>query len=135
MIQYVYANLFPRYFCRIDDYSVGCKLEFDSVYKQYLAQKNVLNWQFYNQNVLKCEETSSTQINVDETEEQKNFRVEKINIAKETMDGSTAKEIVQKRKRSHQRSKKQLKKIQEKKLKLMADLEENQRKIDQIKSK
>ena len=43
VIQYVYANLFPRYFCRIDNYGVGCKLEFDSVYKQYLAQKNVLN--------------------------------------------------------------------------------------------
>ena len=52
--QYAYANLFPRYFCQMDDYSVGCKLEFDSVYKQYLAQKNVLNWQFYNQNVVEC---------------------------------------------------------------------------------
>ena len=44
------------------------------------------------------------------------------------MDG-TVKEIVKKRKRSHQRSKKQLKKIQEKKLRLMADLEENHKKI------
>ena len=51
-----------------------------------------------------------------------------------TMD-DVEKEIVKKRKRSHQRSKKRLKKIQEKKLKLMADYEENQRKIDQIKSK
>ena len=38
----------------MDDYGVGYKLEFDSVYKQYLAQKNVLNWQFYNQNVVEC---------------------------------------------------------------------------------
>ena len=77
-------------------------MEFDSVYQQYLAQKNVVNWQFYNQNVVKCKETSSTQNNVDETEEQKDFRVEKIDVAKETKDG-TAKEIVKKRKRSHQR--------------------------------
>ena len=97
VVQYVYANLFPRYFNRLDDYSVGCKLEFDCVYKQHLAQKNVLNWQFYNQNV-KCEETSSTQNNVNETEEQKDFRVEKIDIAKETTD-SIVKEIVKKRKR------------------------------------
>ena len=55
----------------MDDYGVGYKLEFDSVYKQYLAQKNVLNWQFYNQNVVKCEETSSKQNKVDETEEKK----------------------------------------------------------------
>ena len=39
------------------------------------------------------------------------------------MDG-TVKEIVTKRKRSHQQNEGQLKKIQEKKLKLMADLEE-----------
>ena len=124
MIQYVYVNSFPRYFCRIDDDGVGCKLEFDSVCKQHLAQKNMLNWQFYNQNVVKCKKTSSTQNNVDETEEQKDFRAEKINIAKETTD-SIIKEIVKKRKRLHQWSKKQLKKIQEKKLKRMADLEEN----------
>ena len=55
----------------MENYSVGCNLEFDSVYKQYLAQENVLNWQFYNQNVVKCKEASSTQNNVDETEEQK----------------------------------------------------------------
>ena len=92
VIQYAYANLFLRYFCWIDDYGVGCKLEFDSVYKQYLAQKNVLNWQFYNQNVIKCEETSSTQNNVDETEDQKDFHIEKIDTTKETME-----EIVKKK--------------------------------------
>ena len=92
-----YANLFLRYFCRIDDYGVRCKLEFDSVYKQYLAQKNVLHWQFYNQNVVKCEETSSTQNNIDETEEQKDFDIEKIDTTEETMDG-TVKENVKKEK-------------------------------------
>ena len=91
-------------------------MEFDSVYKQYLAQKNVLNWQFYNQNLIKCEETSSTQNNVDETEEEKDFHVQKIDTSKDTMDG-TIKEIVKKRKRLHQPSKKQLKKIQENKTK------------------
>ena len=91
-------------------------MEFDSVYKQYLAQKNVLNWQFYHQNLIKCEETSSTQNNVDETEEEKDFHVQKIDTSKDTMDG-TIKEIVKKRKRLHQPSKKQLKKIQENKTK------------------
>ena len=73
-------------------------MEFDSDYKQYLAQKNVLNWQFYNQNLVKCEETSSTQNNVDETEEKKDFHVEKIDASKETTDG-TIKEIVKKKKK------------------------------------
>ena len=85
-------------------------MEFDSVYKQHLAQKNVLNWQFYNQNLVKCEEISSTQNNVDETEEKKDFHVEKLDTSKETMD-STVKEIVKKKKNI-----------------LMADLEENKKK-------
>ena len=70
-------------------------MNFDTVYKQYLAQKNLLNWQFYNQNVVKCEETSSTQNNVDETEEQRDFHVEKID-RKQTTD-STVKETVKKK--------------------------------------
>ena len=93
VIQQVYGNLFLRYFCQIDHYGVGCKLEFDSVYKQDLAQKNVLNWQFYNQNVVKCEEMSSAQNNIDETEKQKDFHVEKREITKETMD-DVVKEII-----------------------------------------
>ena len=56
-------------------------MEFDNDYKQYLAQENVLSWQFYNQNDVKYEETSSTQNNVDETEEQKDFQVEKIDTS------------------------------------------------------
>ena len=60
----------------------------DSVYKQYLAQKNVLNWQFYSQNVVKCKETSSTQNKVDETEEQKDFHIEKIVNTKEATDST-----------------------------------------------
>ena len=64
----------------------------------------MLNGQFYNQNIVKCKETSSTQNNVDQTEEQKDFHVEKIEIAKETTDDGN--EIVKKRKRLHQQSKK-----------------------------
>ena len=66
--------------------------------------------------------------NVDETEEQKDFHIEKIHIAKETTD-DTVKEIVRNRKRSHQQSEKQLEKIKKnQKLKLMTDLEENLKK-------
>ena len=115
VIQYIYANLFARYICRIVDYGVGCKLGFDSVYKQYLAQKNVLNWQFYNQNVVKCKEMSSTQNN-DETEEQKDFHVEKIDTSKETTD-NTIKEIVKKKKKIASAERKTVEKNSRKKTK------------------
>ena len=91
-------------------------MEFDSVYKQYLAQKNVLNWQFYNQNLVKCEETSSTQNNVDETEEQKDFQVEKIDTTKEKMD-CTIKEILKKKKKIASAERKTVEKNSRKKTK------------------
>ena len=60
----------------------------------------MLNWQFYNQNLVKCKETPYTQNNVDETEEKKDFQVEKIDTNKETMD-DTVKEIVKKKEKDH----------------------------------
>ena len=89
-------------------------MEFGSVYKQYLAQKNVLNWQFYNQNVVKCKKTSSTQNNIDETKEQKDFHVEKIKIAKETTDDGNVKEIIKKEKDRISGAKNILKKFKKK---------------------
>ena len=91
-------------------------MEFDSVYKQYLAQKNVLNWQFYNQDLVKCKETSSTQNNVDETEEKKDFHVGKFDTSKETMD-STIKEIVLKKKKIASAERKTVEKNSRKKTK------------------
>ena len=43
IFQNVYANLLPRYFARIDDYGIQCRLEFDNVYKAYLGQKTYLS--------------------------------------------------------------------------------------------
>ena len=39
--QFVFGNLFPKCFARIDEYGVKNKTAFDSQYKIYLSQKNV----------------------------------------------------------------------------------------------
>ena len=44
LYQFVYANLFPKYFSRIDDYGIGSKLEFENIFKSWLNQKN-FSWQ------------------------------------------------------------------------------------------
>ena len=41
--QFLYGNLFPKYFVRIDDYSIESKTNFDNFYKSYLSQKKILN--------------------------------------------------------------------------------------------
>ena len=54
--QYLYTNLFPRYFSRIDDYGIRSKSTFENQYKFYLGQKNFLSWMEYpNPTVVKTE--------------------------------------------------------------------------------
>ena len=43
--QFVFGNLFPKCFTRIDVYGVKNKTAFDNQYKIYLSQKNVYEWQ------------------------------------------------------------------------------------------
>ena len=42
--QFIYANLFPRCFARVDDYGVHSKIKFNVHYKNYLNQKNIFEW-------------------------------------------------------------------------------------------
>ena len=43
--QFIFGNLFPRCFARIDDYGIQSKTAFNFHYKNYLAQKSVFEWQ------------------------------------------------------------------------------------------
>ena len=43
--QFLYGNLFPKYFARIDDYGIESKTNFDHFHKSHLSQKNVFEWQ------------------------------------------------------------------------------------------
>ena len=42
--QFVYENLIPRYFARIDDYGIQSKANFNNFYTNYINQKNVFEW-------------------------------------------------------------------------------------------
>ena len=45
LYQFVFGNLFPRYFGKIDNYGIQSKIEFNSHSKKYLFQKNALVWE------------------------------------------------------------------------------------------
>ena len=49
MYQFIFGNLFPKYFSKIDDYGIQTKIEFDSFYRSYLYQKNMVDWEKNNQ--------------------------------------------------------------------------------------
>ena len=44
LFQFVFGNLFPRYFSRTDDYGIQSRLEVDNLYQTYQTQKNF--WQY-----------------------------------------------------------------------------------------
>ena len=37
--QYMYLNLFPKYFCWVDNYGLKCKSEFDWAFKEWKSSK------------------------------------------------------------------------------------------------
>ena len=53
LYQFLYGNLFPRCFCRIDDYGVKAKTLFNTYYQNFTLQKNVINWQNNNLTTIK----------------------------------------------------------------------------------
>ena len=50
LYQFLYGNLFPKCFSRINDYCVRAKTLFNTYYQNFIIQKNVINWQNNNNN-------------------------------------------------------------------------------------
>ena len=49
MYQFIFSNLFPKYFCKFDSRGIENNIEFTSYYSNYLNQKNIIEWQSNNQ--------------------------------------------------------------------------------------
>ena len=45
MYQFVFANLFPRYYSKFNSRGVENNIEFTSFYSNYLNEKNIIEWQ------------------------------------------------------------------------------------------
>ena len=45
LYQFLYGNLFPKCFCRINDYGIRAKTLFSTYYHNLNIQKNIINWQ------------------------------------------------------------------------------------------
>ena len=44
LYQFLFGNLFPRCFCRINDYGINAKTLFNTYYHNFQVQKNMINW-------------------------------------------------------------------------------------------
>ena len=140
--QFVFGNLFLKCFARIDDYSVKNKTEFDSMYKIYLSQKNVINWQknaFFQEVKEEVNDGNKTPLNLSEVddidlkflEELKTQNNNNEVVEKTAVDG-TLSEKIKNKKRKRVLTDEKIKKRNEKKKKLEKKFEENEKKMEII---
>ena len=144
--QFIFGNLFPRCFARIDDYGIQSKTTFNFHYKNYLAQKSVFEWQqknsflsSLNNNDEMNTSANSTPLNMTNlNEEEKDIEIKKeieddvqifsVSVGKKKKNTQKLKEEKDKIK-----AEKKITKRNEKKRKLEEKLIENTEKLQKIK--
>ena len=81
LYQFLFGNLFPKCFCRINDYGINAKTLFNTYYHNFNVQKNIINWQN------KQEDEYNSPINIttlnDDNDDDNNKNKENIEIKEE----------------------------------------------------
>ena len=131
LYQFLYGNLFPKCFSRINDYGVTAKTLFNTYYQNFMIQKNVINWQNNNNN-------STIKEEVVEEEKQTEKSIMQVHNASPlnmtTLDKEeTTKTKNEKRKNNNAERKYQKREL--KKQKLLEQLNENTEKLKKLKKK
>ena len=87
LYQFLYGNLFPKCFSRVNDYGVRAKTLFNTYYQNFNIQRNIINWQ--NNNPQIKEDNESTPINMTTLNDEDNEIItENIEIKKENENNS-----------------------------------------------
>ena len=117
--QFLFGNLFPKCFCRINDYGINAKTLFNTYYHNFNVQKNMINWA--------KEENLESPIDMttlnDDDENKENIEIKK----------EEKKEKKVKRKIKNEEEKKE--KREAKKQRLLEQLNENTEKLKKLKKK
>ena len=64
LYQYLFGNLFPKCFCRINDYGISAKTQFNSYYHNFNLQKDIINWQQQQQQQQPKQKNNDSPINM-----------------------------------------------------------------------
>ena len=146
LYQFLYGNLFPKCFSRVNDYGVRAKTLFNTYYQNFNIQRNIINWQ--NNNPQIKEDNESTPINMTTLNDEDNEIVtENIEIKKENENNNDnnsnynnnenlnqkkeKKKTTRKRKIDNTEAKKRKREL--KKQKLLKQLNENTEKLQKLK--
>ena len=118
LYQFLFGNLFPKCFSRINDYGINAKTLFNRYYCNFHLQKNVINW---------AKEQDSPLRTLNEQEEDNK---ENIEIKQETIENQQEEK---KRKRKIKNDERKKQKREAKKQRLLEQLNENTEKIKKLK--
>ena len=116
MYQFVFANLFPKYYSKFNSCGVENNIEFTSFYSNYLNEKNIIEWQQKNA----AYEANSTPVPVNDYQDSEldsDVVVVDVKKVKKEEREEANKQRRLKRKQEMQKQKKNLKKSCEKTLK------------------
>ena len=131
--QFLFGNLFPKCFCRVNDYGIRAKTLFSTYYHNFNVQKNIINWQ--NNNLKEEPElmdysiTSPINLNDDNGDNNK----ENVDSEKQKQQQEEKEKKKEKRKLKNAELKRE--KREAKKQKLMQQLNENTEKLKKLKKK
>ena len=139
LYQYLFGNLFPKCFSRINDYGINAKTLFNNYYRNFHVQKNVINW-VNEENLQSPSSSLSNMMTTLSEEEEKDYNENKenIEIKKENIEIKNEKQKKQeekKRKRKIKNEEIKKEKREAKKQRLLKQLNENTEKIKKLKKK
>ena len=123
LYQFLFGNLFPKCFCRINDYGINAKTLFNTYYHNFNVQKNMINWA--------KEENLQSPIDMTTLNDDDDENKENIEIKKEEEEKKEKKKV--KRKIKNEEEKKE--KREAKKQRLLEQLNENTEKLKKLKKK
>ena len=135
LYQFLFGNLFPKCFCRINDYGIRAKTLFSTYYHNFNVQKNIINWQNENLKEQKEKELESpiNMTTLNENKENIEIKEEKETNEKEEEKEEKKEKKKVKRKIKNDEVKKQ--KREAKKQRLLEQLNENTEKLKKLKKK
>ena len=126
LYQFLFGNLFPKCFCRINDYGINAKTLFNNYYHNFNVQKNMINWA-KEENLQSPIDMTTLNDDNDNNDENK----ENIEIKQEEIEKKEKKKL--KRKIKNEEVKNQKREV--KKQRLLEQLNENTEKIKKLKKK
>ena len=128
LYQFLFGNLFPKCFSRINDYGINAKTLFNRYYRNFYVQKNMIN-NLVNENLqspLNMTTLNDDNDNIDD-ENKENIEIKQEEKQEEKQEKKRKRKIVNEEKKKEKR--------EAKKQRLLEELNENTEKLKKLKKK